>query len=86
MGWTSHGRNDLPHVRFNSTDMEVVNSPSNIYARGASPLLKGTTTHCSDKTRHHLVEGLIPSFGSYGAQAGAEGRLVHPHRPPRGKA
>jgi hypothetical protein len=31
------------HVRFSSAGAEVVNSPSNIYARGASHLRKGTT-------------------------------------------
>jgi hypothetical protein len=34
MRWTSHGRNNLPHVRFNTTGIEADNSPSNIYARG----------------------------------------------------
>jgi hypothetical protein len=65
MGWTSHDRNDLPHVRFNSAGTEAVNSPSNIYARGASHPLKGTTAHYSDKTWQCLVEGHIPSSSSY---------------------
>jgi hypothetical protein len=48
MGWTYHGRNDLPHVRFSS---------AGIYTQGTSHLLKEATVRCSDKTRQRLVEG-----------------------------
>jgi hypothetical protein len=66
MGWASHGRNDLPHVRFSIAGIEAVNSMSNIYTWGASHLSKGATAHYSDKTRQRLVEGHVPSSGGYG--------------------
>jgi hypothetical protein len=64
-GEASLGRNDLPHVRFGVPSTEAVNSPPNFLARGAAYPLTDITTCCSDKMGQHLVEGPVPSCGSY---------------------
>jgi hypothetical protein len=66
MGWASHCRNDLPHIRFRSAGIEAINSLSNIYTEGASHLSKGATTHSNDKSKQRQAEGPVPSFGNYG--------------------
>jgi hypothetical protein len=65
MGYASPGRNNLLYVSFSSASIEANNSPSNIYARGASPPLKAITTYYNDKTRHRLATGPVASTGSY---------------------
>jgi hypothetical protein len=53
-GWASHGRNDLPHIRFNSVGIEADNSSSISMLGEALHPPKGATTHCNDKIRQRL--------------------------------
>jgi hypothetical protein len=58
-------KNDLLHVRFDSTGTHAVNTPTNIQVRGRHIARRGATTRYSDETGQRGAGGPVPLSGGY---------------------
>jgi hypothetical protein len=82
-GQASPDRNDLPCLIFSSIGVKAVISPSNIYTREASHLLKGANAYCSKKTgtlcslQDHLRTGTHNLDHPVSYRCKKHGQLVH---------
>jgi hypothetical protein len=61
--WASHGRNDLPNLKFNYAGIEADNSSSISMPEGLH--IPRKVPPSTAMTRQHLAEGHVPSSGSY---------------------